>query len=124
MYNFPIQSAAASMMYEALIQLERQLPKGAELRLTVHDEVVLNVQRDHTTLQAAIDCTRNVMEQTFQQIEQASQYPDVVRHYYPDGWRCPSECHIGLNWRQLKCEDDAVAAVEAELKLKLNVKTS
>lgn len=119
-FNFPISSTAADMMYEALVDLEAQLPKGAELRLTVHDETVLNCVKEQKTLRQAIECSRDVMEKHFHQIEEASLYPEIVRQYYPNGWTCPSDCHIGTTWRMTKGEEDQVP-FEMELKKSLGV---
>lgn len=101
-FNYPISGAAAHMMYEVLVELENQLPVGATLRLTVHDEVVICSLKDQKVLQQAIDCSREVMERAFPQIMEASLYPDVLRHYYPNGWSCPSDAHIGTNWKMTK----------------------
>lgn len=104
-YNHPIQSTAASMMYLALIQLDRELKnihKDLTLRLTVHDEVVLHSPKEQRILQQAIDCTREIMEQRFQRITEASRYPKTVEQYYPGGWWCPTEASIGLNWKGCK----------------------
>jgi hypothetical protein len=112
-YNYPMQSTAADMMYDALIELEAQLPKGAELCLTVHDEVVLNVAKD--VVREAWNCVKEVMERTWPQIVEASAYPEVVRSFYPNGWFCPADVHIGRNWKQAKSKDPADKAVRAEL---------
>jgi hypothetical protein len=120
-FNFPISGTAAHMMYETLVEHENQLPKGASLRLTVHDEVVINCPKDFKTLSATIECTKDLMERTFPKIEQASLYPDVVRHYYPNGWFCPSDCHIGENWKITKGETFEDVAVEKELRKQLGV---
>lgn len=121
-YNFPISAAAASMMYEVLVELEAQLPTGADLRLTVHDEVVVHSLKDHKVLMQTIECTRDILERAFPQITNASLYPDVVKHYYPNGWFCPSEVHIGTNWKMTKCETDADVLLEQELIKNLGVK--
>lgn len=110
-YNFPMQGNAASMMYVALIELERELQnisKLATLRLTVHDEVVINSPKDQKTLQAVQDCTREVMEKPFNLIVESSMRPEVVKKLYPRGWFCPSDCHIGENWRACKPETDGI----------------
>jgi len=104
-YNFPQQSTAADMMYEALVMLKRELPKGADLRLTVHDEVVLNVPKD--LIKLTRDAVRRCMEATQQLIVDASARPDVVEQFYPDGWSCPADIHIGENWKMCKSKDPA-----------------
>lgn len=113
-FNYPMQGNAAHMMYVALIQLEEQLPKGCTLRATVHDEVVCNVPK--ALAKQADECMRDVMEQVFKPIEEHSLYPDVVRSYYPNGWYCPSESHVGENWRG--CKPDTSAEKETEKKLR------
>lgn len=120
-FNFPISGTAAHMMYEILVELEAQLPRGAELRLTVHDEVVIVSPKDQRTLQQVIDCSKSIMERAFPQITERSLYPEVVKHYYPQGWFCPSDCHIGTNWRMTKGEDKHMLEQEVELKKHLNV---
>lgn len=101
-FNHPISGTAAHMMYLALIELDAQLPKGATLCLSVHDEIVTHAPKDQKILQQTIECTRDVMERVFPQITEASLYPDVLRHYYPDGWSCPSDAHLGENWKAVK----------------------
>lgn len=120
-YNHPISGTAAHMMYEALVELENQLPAGATLRLTVHDEVVICSTKDQKTLQQAIDCSRDVMERVFPQLTERSLYPDVVRHYYPNGWSCPSDAHIGTNWKMTKCKTKDDQEAEALLQKQLSV---
>lgn len=120
-FNYPISGTAAHMMYEVLPQMERELPKGATLRLTVHDEVVINSPKDHKTLKQVIECSRDVMEQVFPQVTERSLYPDVVRHYFPKGWSCPSDCHIGEDWKTTKAETPFDVAKEQELKQRLGI---
>jgi len=99
-YNFPAQSTAADMMYRTLIALERELPRGSSLRLTVHDEVVVNAKRE--IARQARECLMDVMNRTWPEIVQASARPDLVKMYYPAGWSCPADVHIGLNWKETK----------------------
>jgi uracil-DNA glycosylase family 4 len=122
-YNFPISSAAASMMYEILVELEAQLPKGSTLRLTVHDEVVINAPKDQKILQQTIECVHDIMTRPFPQLTEASLYPDMVRHYYPNGWFCPSDMHIAMNWRQCKCDTKEDEVAERQLLKHLGVTT-
>lgn len=119
-YNFPISGTAAHMMYEAIVEVNAQLPVGASLRLTVHDELVLMSTKDQKTLQAAIDCSKDVMERAFPQVTERSLYPDVLRHYYPNGWNCPSDCHIGETWKACKGKDEDLPR-EMELRKLLGV---
>lgn len=120
-YNFPISATAAHMMYEALVEVDNQLPQGAHLVLTVHDELMVESLKDQKILQQASDCTKDVMERAFRQITEASLYPDVVRHYYPNGWFCSSDAHIGETWRATKCEDDEALLVDQQLQKHLGV---
>lgn len=120
-YNFPISGTAAHMMYEALVEVDAQLPPGAELRLTVHDELVVVSTKDHKTLSQAIECTKDVMERPFPQVTEYSLYPEIVKHYYPNGWYCESDCHIGENWKITKGETPQDLAIEAELRKQLGV---
>lgn len=104
-YNHPIQSTAASMMYIACIELERELAtisKDVTLRLTVHDETVTHAPRDAKTLRLVQECTRTIMGQVWPEVTQASRYPEIVKHYYPDGWSCPTDISVGFNWKQCK----------------------
>lgn len=120
-FNFPISGSAAHMMYHVLPQLERELPKHATLRLTIHDEVVVHSPKDQKTLRESIECMKDVMEQVFPQITERSLYPDVVRHYYPNGWSCPSDTHIGENWKITKGETEPDRIIERELRKTLGV---
>jgi hypothetical protein len=116
-YNFPQQSNAADMMYEALVQVANDLPKGASIRLTVHDELVLNVPKD--VVRQAWDAVKAGMERTWPQIVEASASPETVRHFYPNGWFCPADMHLGLNWKMAKSKDpdDKKARVALEKSL-------
>lgn len=114
-FNFPMQGNAAHMMYEALVEMEQQLPKGASLRASVHDECL--VMSKKSVAREAEECMRDVMQKVFPRIQEASRFPDIVRHYYPNGWYCPSDGHVGTNWRECK-PDKTPAAKEKELKLR------
>ena len=120
-YNFPVSGTAAHMMYEALVKMENQLPSGATLRLSIHDETVICSPKDSKTLRQAIECQRDVMQQVFSNLTDRSLYPDVVRHYYPNGWFCPTEAHIGENWKITKGENAEDKEIEAVLKRHLGV---
>lgn len=120
-FNFPISGTAAHMMYEAIVECEEQLPKGAELRLTVHDELVINSVKEQKILKQAIECSRDVMERSFPQIMEKCLFPQVLKHYYPKGWYCESDCHIGDNWRITKGETPEDVAHEKELRKHLGV---
>jgi uracil-DNA glycosylase family 4 len=99
-YNFPPSSTAADMMYLILPMLERQLPHGATLRLTVHDSVLINAQRE--CVRRAIECVRDIMHTKWPAIVDFSDRPEVVKRYYPNGWFCPADIHLGGNWRECK----------------------
>ena len=116
-YNFPQQSTAADMMYDALIMLAQQLPKDATLRLTVHDEAVLNVAKD--VLHETWACVRDVMQMKWPQIVEASANPAIVRKYYPNGWFCPTDIGIGTDWMMTKSKDKEKKASAKQLRTEL-----
>lgn len=99
-YNYPQQSTAADMMYDALIAIDRDLPAGASLRLSVHDEVVGITPKD--LAREVKQCVDTHMNRTWPQILEASSNPDMIRMYYPQGWSCPAETVFGLNWKEAK----------------------
>lgn len=108
-YNFPLQSTAGDMQYVVLVQLEKELPKGATIRLTIHDEIVINALKEN--VKQVKECMQTIMQRTWPQIEEASASPEVVRRFYPNGWFCPAEPEIGLNWKMCKSKSkDDVAA--------------
>jgi uracil-DNA glycosylase family 4 len=102
-YNFPPSSTAADMMIDEVIQLENELPEGATLRLTVHDEVVACVLK--SVVKEAWTCIKDVMEQKWPQIVEASARPENVARFYPDGWFVPVDIGIGTNWKMSKSKD-------------------
>jgi DNA polymerase-1 len=112
-YNFPPSSTAADMMYRILPILYRELPNGATLRLTVHDSVLINSPKD--TAKLAVEAVRDIMHQKWSRIVEYSDRPEVVKRYYPNGWHCPADVHVGLNWKECKKGN---AALEKELGLK------
>jgi uracil-DNA glycosylase family 4 len=123
-YNHPIQSTAASMMYIALIQLERELATispDVTLRLTVHDETVTHSPKDQRILSQVVECTRTIMEQVFTEITEASRYPETVKKYYPGGWWCPTDCTFGETWKQCKPGSKEEKAEQKELQKRLGV---
>jgi DNA polymerase-1 len=119
-YNYPASSTAADMMIEEVIQLEDQLPKGATLRLTVHDEVVLNVPKD--IVKETWTCVKDVMQQRWPNIVQASARPENVRRWYPNGWFCPVDVHVGANWAMTKSKNAEMKAARAVLEKHLGLK--
>lgn len=118
-FNYPMQGNAAHMMYEALVELEAQLPKGATLRASVHDECIVCSHKDVAKL--AEECMHDVMEKKFYLIEQNSLYPEVVREYYPTGWFCPSDGHVGETWRACKPDTEQELEVEQALRKHLGL---
>jgi uracil-DNA glycosylase family 4 len=118
-YNFPQQSTAADMMYDALIAIDAALPKDATMRLTVHDEVVINCPKD--CVKEAWRAVKECMEVTWPRIVEASARPEVVKKYYPNGWFCPADVHVGANWKQCKSNDPVDKAPRAALEKALCV---
>ena len=100
MYNFPPSSTAADMMYRVLIALESALPTGADLRLSVHDSVLVHAHKDVAA--EAHRCIRDTMQVNWPQIVDYSENPKIVKHFYPNGWFCPVDIHLGTNWRETK----------------------
>ena len=109
-YNFPQQSTAADMMYDALISMDADMPAGASLRLTVHDEVVGIAHKD--VVRQVRDCVNTHMNQKWDKVLEAAANPEIIKLYYPQGWSCPAETHFGLNWKESK---DGNAGLEKEL---------
>ena len=118
-YNFPQQSTAADMMYDILIAQDAELPKGATLRLTVHDEVVVNTPKD--IARQTVQCLQDTMERLWPDICAASADEAMVRRFYPNGWHCPAEIHIGRNWKECKSKDPADKAIRAKLEKELGL---
>jgi len=102
-YNFPASSCAADMMIDELIALDKQLPHGATLRLTVHDEVVINALKEN--IKDVYACVKDIMEMKWPKMVEASARPEIVKQYYPDGWFCPVDIGIGTNWKMTKSKD-------------------
>ena len=119
-YNFPASSTAADMMIDEVIALERQLPKDATLRLTVHDEVVLCVAKD--VLKETMACVQEVMEMKWPRIVEASARPENVKKFYPNGWHCPADIGIGTDWAMCKSKDPQKKEQRAALMKELGVK--
>ncbi len=118
-YNFPQQSTGADMMYRCIIDLDDALPPDATLRLTVHDEVVINCLKEN--VRSVIECVRDVMQQKWPQIVEASARPDVVEEFYPDGWHCPSDIHVGTTWKMCKTKDPVDTAARKVLEKHLGI---
>ena len=113
----PQQSNAADMMYQGLLSLDRNLPKESTLRLTVHDEVVLNVPKD--VVRETWNCVRDCMQMTWPQIVEASANPQMVRRYYPSGWFCPVDIGIGSDWMMTKSKNAEKKAEAKKLRKEL-----
>jgi DNA polymerase-1 len=120
-YNFPASSTAADMMIAELLSLDPALPEGADLRLTVHDEVVVNAHKD--VVRETVECMRTIMQQPQPRVEAASARPEVVKRYYPNGWFCPADIHVGSNWKMCKSKDplDKIARASLEKSLGLDL---
>lgn len=116
MYNFPPQSTGADMMYVAIREADEQLPHGASVRLTVHDELVVVSHRD--VVKEATECLTSVMQRSWPEIVDASRDPATVRKFYPHGWRVPAEPSYGpRNWMETKLEGEAQMNFRKELGL-------
>ena len=100
--NFLPSSTAADMMYLILPKLEAQLPAGATLRLTVHDEIDVVSPRDLKTLKQVTECIRDIMQAPWPQVRDASLHPDRVDKYFPNGWYVPVELTYGDTWKDCK----------------------
>lgn len=118
-YAFDPASSAAEMMIDALIALDKQLPNGATLRLTVHDEIVVNAPK--SAARETRDCMKAVMEGTWPKLEDASVDRATVRKYYPNGWSCPVDIHIGPNWAVCKSKEPQHIAERQKLELELGL---
>jgi len=109
-FNFPQQSNAADMMYDALIAIDADMPPDASLRLTVHDEVVGIAAKD--VVKQVRDVVTTHMNRTWPQIRDASANPEMIDLFYPQGWSCPADVHLGLTWKESK---DGNSVLEKEL---------
>jgi DNA polymerase I-like protein with 3'-5' exonuclease and polymerase domains/uracil-DNA glycosylase len=118
-YNFPPSSTAADMMYEEVIQLDQQLPKGADLVLTVHDEVVVHCHKD--VVKEAALCIKTVMQQPWDLIVNFSDHPENVRKHYPNGWFCPADLHAGTDWAMCKSKNPEKIKQRDELEKYLGI---
>jgi uracil-DNA glycosylase family 4 len=119
-YNFPPQSTAADMMYVAIREAEHNLPKGATLRLTVHDELVAVSHRD--VVRQASEALRDVMNRQWPEIVAASRDERTVKRFYPQGFSVPADCTYGLqNWAQTKDEDHNGHTPQADARKELGL---
>jgi uracil-DNA glycosylase family 4 len=118
-YNYPASSTAADQMIEQLIALDRELPAGATLRLTVHDEVVINCPKD--IIRETLVCIRTNMQRPWPQVVDASANPDIVMQYYPNGWFVPADIHIGSNWSMCKSKNEKIKKERKKLEQHLGV---
>jgi hypothetical protein len=107
------------MMIDELLSLDSQLPKEATLRLTVHDEVVVNTPKD--CVRETVKCIRSFMQQTWPRIVEASARPEVVKRFYPNGWFCPVDIHLGTNWKMCKSKDAEDVAARSALEHELGL---
>jgi len=118
-YNFPASSCAADMMIDELIALDAALPAAATLRLTVHDEVVVCSPKD--LARDVVGIVRSIMQQPVPRLVEASADPATVRRFYPDGWFCPADVHVGTNWKMCKSKDPEDKAARASLERSLGL---
>jgi DNA polymerase-1 len=119
--NFLPSSTAADMMYLVLPKLEAQLPPGATLRLTVHDEIDVVSPRDTKTLLQVRDCIKDIMEAPWPQVRAASLHPERIDHFFPRGWYVPVDITYGDNWKQCKPKSKAEEAEQLAFQQKLGV---
>jgi DNA polymerase I-like protein with 3'-5' exonuclease and polymerase domains len=106
MYNFLPSSTAADMMYQIILQAEAQLPKEATIRLSIHDAILVNSPKD--VAREAFNALRDIMQRMWPEIVNASSRPEVVKRFYPNGWYCPVDGHVGNNWKACKKGDKAL----------------
>lgn len=121
-YNFDASSCAADMMIDELLAIEEDLKtvsSDATLRLTVHDEVVVVSPKD--CVKPAVECVRDNMQRTWPQMVEASSRPDVVKKFYPNGWFCPADIHVGTNWQMCKSKNSEVKRERAALEKSLGL---
>lgn len=100
MYNFPIQGTCADMMYTAIINADADIMPGARLTWTVHDDLGLCAHK--SVAKQAYYMLKETMECKWPEIVAASRDEAVVKKFYPNGWYCPTEIHIGKNWAECK----------------------
>jgi len=103
MYNFPVQSTGADMMYHCLIDVDRDLAQhcnGSTIRVSVHDELMLMVARDEARLSKEI--LEDNMSRKWPQVSERSRKPEVTRKYFPDGFFAKADATVGLNWMECK----------------------
>ena len=85
-------------MYVTLIDVERELPDA--LRLTVHDAATICVPYDEA--KQAYHALKALMQRTWDIIVEQCDNPRLVKHFYPNGWHCPVDIHIGRTWKEAK----------------------
>lgn len=105
LYNFYPSSTAADMMYLVIPAVESQLPSGASLRLTVHDELVVCAERSAKTVRDAAACLRENMSRKWPVISEDSVDSQLIKRYYPNGWWCPSDLSLGNTWKDCKSKE-------------------
>ena len=71
-YNFIPSSAAADVLLKALVQLHNDLPHGARLVLTVHDQVL--IEHPLSAQRAVEECLHDIME---------APVPELANHIIP-----------------------------------------
>jgi uracil-DNA glycosylase family 4 len=118
-YNFPMQSNAADMMYDELIWVDAELPKDAHLVLTVHDENVVHAAKD--VAKQAYQALKDNMQRCWPQLVDASSDRAMVERFYPNGWFCPVDIGIGTNWKMCKSKEPEDKAARAALMKELGI---
>jgi len=100
MYNFLPSSTPADMMMQAIKYTDIELPREARLWATIHDDLTICAPKD--VAREAYHCLRDNMRRVWRAVRDASQYPKTVDKYFPDGWFCDVDIHIGANWKECK----------------------
>jgi DNA polymerase-1 len=103
MYNFPIQSTGADMMYVSVCDVDDDLTqhaKASTIRATVHDELVLVVAKDEARI--AKEILEQRMNRIWPEIVAQSRHPENCKKYFPEGFRAPAEVTVGNNWMESK----------------------
>lgn len=104
MFNFPVQSTGADMMYHCIVDVDRDLTQhcnGSTVRVTVHDELVLCVAKDEAKIAKQI--LEDNMNRRWTEVEEASLNKAAILRHFPNGFRAPAEATVGTNW--MECKD-------------------
>ncbi len=87
--NMPIQGTAADIIKVAMVELKKKLPKQAKILLQVHDELILEVEKDKT--KEITEIVKDVMENVlnspiFQKVRSKFCIPFEVDIKIGDNW--------------------------------------